>query len=151
MSAPGADAEQCRALLLDFLAAIDRGQATAALDLFTPDAVFDARGTALHGHDEIGRFLAARERETDRHTVHVISNDVVRRHDDHELALSALLALYERQSDGIYQLDRILDTAQTWPLDHVSGRVQYHVPKPALPRDPRRGCQPQQQCLADRA
>lgn len=43
VNAPRADAEQCRALLIDFLAAIDQGRATAALELFTPDAVFDAR------------------------------------------------------------------------------------------------------------
>ncbi|SDT07742.1 SnoaL-like domain-containing protein [Brevibacterium sandarakinum] len=133
MSGPGTDAEQCRTLLIDFLTAIDQGRATDALELFTPDAVFDARGTTLRGHDGIADFLAAREGETERHTVHVIVNDAVRRHEDREIELTALLMLYERQSDGTYRLDRILDTAQTFQRLSSGWRISARTTRPVHP------------------
>jgi hypothetical protein len=51
-------AAQCHAVLVDFLAAIDRGQATQALGLFTPDACFEARGRAA----ALGANVAADDR-----------------------------------------------------------------------------------------
>lgn len=135
MSGPGRHAEQCRALLIDFLAAIDQGRATDALELFTPDALFDARGTTLRGHEEIANFLAAREGETQRHTVHVITNDAVRRHDDHDLELTALLILYERQIDGTYRLDRILNTTQTFQHLPSGWRISSRTTRPAHPAE----------------
>ena len=133
MSGPREDVEQCRALLIDFLAAIDRGRATDALELFTPEAVFDARGTPLHGHDEIADFLIAREGETHRRTVHVIANDVVRRHDAAEIELSALLMLYERDAAGTYRLDRILETTQTFQRLATGWRISSRSTAPVHP------------------
>lgn len=135
MSGPGTDAEQCRTLLIDFLAAIDHGRATDALELFTPDAVFDARGATLRGHEEIAGFLAAREGETQRQTVHVITNDAVRCHDDHDLELTALLILYERAIDGTYRLDRILDTTQTFQRLPSGWRISSRTTRPAHPAE----------------
>ena len=48
-----ADAAACRALLVDFLTAIDHGRASEALDLFTPDASFATGDGQLRGHDEL--------------------------------------------------------------------------------------------------
>jgi len=59
----------CRATLIDFLSEIDRGHATDALELFTDDASFAARGRQLQGRLAIARFLQERQAETDRHTV----------------------------------------------------------------------------------
>lgn len=104
-----------------------------ALELFTSDAVFDPCGTRLRGHDEIARFLAAREDEAERHTVHVITNDAIRRQDDSEHEWTALLTFYERRSDGTYQLDRILATAQTFQRLPSGWRISSRITRPAHP------------------
>lgn len=134
---PSEPAAQCHAVLVDFLAAIDRGVATQALELFTPDASFDARGQRLHGHDQIRRFLVAREADSDRHTAHLIANEVVRRCTDDELELTALLLLHERRADGRYHVERVLDTVQVFRRTDDGWRIQHrattplHHPQPA--------------------
>lgn len=125
--------EECRATLIDFLATIDHGQATAALDLFTHDASFAARGRQLHGHQEISAFLREREAETDRHTVHVVTNDVVRSANDDEVVLSAMLLLHERGSDGRYAIHRVLDTTQTFRRDRDRWRIRDRSTQPIHP------------------
>lgn len=104
----------CRATLVDFLSAIDRGRATEALDLFTDDASFAARGQQLHGREAIAGFLRERQGEASRHTVHVIANDVVRAAGEDELVLTATLLLHEREQDDRYAIHRALDTTQTF-------------------------------------
>lgn len=135
---PSEPAAQCHAVLVDFLAAIDRGGATQALELCTPDASFNARGQQLHGHDQIRRFLVDREADSDRHTAHLIANEVVRRCTADELELTALLLLHERGTDGHYHVERVLDTVQVfrrtddgWRIHH---RATTHLhPPPAVP------------------
>lgn len=129
----GGPAAQCHAVLVDFLAAIDRGRATQALRLFTSDASFDARGRQLRGHEEIRRFLSAREADTDRHTVHLLANEVVRRCTSEELELTALLLLYERRLDGQYQVERVLDTAQTFRRTSDGWRISSRATTPLHP------------------
>jgi len=117
----------CRGVLIDFLAAIDRGRATDALDLFTSDASFAARGSQLHGREAIAAFLADREAQTHRHTVHVVANDTVRERTDEQLTLTALLLLYERAGDGSFELDRVLNTTQTFRRGPDGWRIAHRA------------------------
>lgn len=103
----------CRAVLVTFLAAIDHGHATTAVNLFTADALFTARGQQLHGRDAISQFLTTREAETDRHTIHVIANETIRGSDANEtITLEAVLILLLRSEAGNYGIDRVFDTTQ---------------------------------------
>jgi uncharacterized protein (TIGR02246 family) len=113
---PGVDARSaaaCHAVLVEFLAAIDHGHASTALDLFTEDASFTARGQQLHGREAISGFLTQREVETDRQTVHIIANETARTDDTREaVTLDAVLVLLVRNEAGQYVIDRVLDTTQ---------------------------------------
>lgn len=120
----------CRATLVDFLAAVDHGRATDALDLFTPDAAFAARGEQLHGHDAILAFLRDREAETERHTAHVVTNDVVRSATADEVVLTAMLLLHERDAGGGYAIRRVLDTTQTFRRDPDRWRIRERSTRP---------------------
>lgn len=104
----------CRALVLGYHRDIDRGCATAGIDAFAENAEFAARGQVMRGRGEILRFLTDRERQTDRHTVHVIANEVVVAADDDHVELNAFVLLHVRQADGGYHLDRVLDTRHTF-------------------------------------
>lgn len=125
---PGADAgAACRAVLIDFHAAVDHGRATDALDLFTDDASVDVAGQRMEGREQIASFLARRQAQTDRHTVHVIANDVVREQTADRLVLTAKLQLYERAADGSFALQRIVDTTQTFRLQPDGWRIAERV------------------------
>lgn len=115
------------------MAAIDHGHATKALDLFTHDASVAARGQQLHGHKAIAAFLTEREAETDRKTAHVLTSDVVRSAADDEIVLSAVLLLYERQSDGRYAIHRVLDTTQTFRRNRDRWRIRERSIRPIHP------------------
>lgn len=132
---PGDPAAQCHAVLVDFLDAVDRGMATQALDLFTPDASFDARGQQLHGHEQIRRFLTAREADHDRHTAHLIANEVVRRCTDDQLELTALLLLHERGADGRYHVEHVLDTVQVFRRTDNGWRIHHRATTLRHPTD----------------
>jgi ketosteroid isomerase-like protein len=123
----------CRTTLIDFLAMIDQGQATKALELFTDDASFAARGRQVRGRDAVGAFLREREAETDRHTAHVVTNDVVRSATDDEVVLSAMLLLHERDSDGRYAIHRVLDTTQTFRRGTDRWRIHDRSIRPIHP------------------
>lgn len=119
-----------RAVVVAYHAAIDRGRATQGLSLFTEDAEFEAKGTILRGRAEIERFLADRETERDRHTVHVITSEAVRRADPNEIDLSAFVLLYVRRPDGEYALDRVLDTVHLLRRTPEGWRVARRSSKP---------------------
>ena len=123
-------ASQCRAVLVDFLAAIDHGRATEALELFTPDASFAARGQQLHGHDQIAAFLSDREAETERQTAHLIANEVVRRATESELELTAVVFLHERAQDGHYEIKLVLDTVQRFRRTDGAWQMYYRSTSP---------------------
>lgn len=123
---------QCHAAIVDFLAAIDRGHASQALGLFTPDASFAARGEQLQGREQIAAFLAGREAE-DRHTAHLIGNEVVRRCTDDEVEITALLFLHELQPDGQYRLQRVLDTTQLFRRAHDRWLIHRRTTTPLHP------------------
>lgn len=104
------DIASARATVVAYHAAIDRGRASSALPLFTEDARFEAKGTVLRGHREIGEFLHGREAQRDRHTVHVLANETAEQPNPDEVELSAFILLHVRRLDGDYALDRVLDT-----------------------------------------
>jgi len=120
----------CRATLVDFLSAIDHGRAADALELFTEDASFAARGQQLHGRPAIAGFLQERQAETGRHTVHVLANEVVRSRSDDRLELTATLLLHEREPDGRYAIERALDTTQTFHRHHDRWRIHTRSTQP---------------------
>ncbi|MFI6703018.1 hypothetical protein ACIBJC_29445 [Streptomyces sp. NPDC050509] len=66
----------CPALVFGYHHDIDRGWATAGIDVFADDAAFEAHGRALRGRSEILDFLRAREADTPRQTVHVLADEV---------------------------------------------------------------------------
>ncbi len=122
-AADARDADRCRAVLIELLAAIDHGRATEALELFTDDACFAARGERLEGRAAIRDFLARREAETHRQTAHVIANDVADQIGDRSLWLRATVILYVRRAGGDYVAGRILDSTQTFRRTDSGWRI----------------------------
>lgn len=119
------DAGECRAVLIGFLSAIDHGRATEGLGVFTDDACLTARGERLQGHEAIKRFLAQREAETHRHTVHVIANDTIQQTDGQLLELRTTLILHVRQPDGTYCIEGILESTQTFRRTDAGWRINH--------------------------
>jgi len=113
----------CHAVLVEFLAAIDHGHASTALDLFTEDASFTARGQQLQGHDAISTFLAQREAETKRQTAHIIANETAQASSDGTVTLAAVLVLLVRSEAGHYITDRVLDTTQQFMPTSTGWRI----------------------------
>jgi len=125
--APVGDARSpaaCHIVLVEFLAAIDHGHATTALDLFAEDASFTARGQQLQGRDAISEFLTEREAETDRQTVHINANETASTDDTREaVTLDAVLVLLVRNGAGQYAFDRVLDTTQQFVPTPAGWRI----------------------------
>jgi hypothetical protein len=89
----------CENLFQGFAECIDSGRATAALELFAPDAVLEARGATYEGHDSILEFLAAREARTERHSRHVGVNFSFRLTGEASAEASALMILFGGDGD----------------------------------------------------
>ncbi|CAN5619392.1 hypothetical protein BH24ACT15_BH24ACT15_03790 [soil metagenome] len=128
-------AAACHAVLVEFLAAIDHGHASTALNLFTEDASFTARGQQLQGRTAISEFLAQRQAETDRQTAHIIANETTRTDHTHgEITLDAVLVLLVRDEAGNYLTDRVLDTTQQFMPTPAGWRIAtrhttpFHLP-----------------------
>lgn len=66
-----------RKLIFGYHDAIDRGQATSALEVVDELAEFDMRGEKFIGRAAIGEFLARREAKKNRHTVHTLVHESV--------------------------------------------------------------------------
>ncbi len=92
---------------------IDRGQATKALDLVADDADFTIRGQRMRGRAEVGEFLAWREQQADRKTLHLIASPIVTRGRDGEVQVEALLAMHSRDGGGVLRLDNALEITHT--------------------------------------
>lgn len=121
----------CHEALVALLAAIDHGHATTAIDLFTEDASMQARGQQLRGHTEIAGFLAEREADTDRRTVHVLANETARQPSDNEIEIDALLVLLVHDPAGTYAIDRVLDTSQRMRRTARGWKIDYRSAQPA--------------------
>ncbi|MEJ7786653.1 MAG: nuclear transport factor 2 family protein [Solirubrobacteraceae bacterium] len=103
----------CHDTLVAFLAAIDRGHASAAIDCFTDDATMNARGQQLHGHAEIAGFLAERETDPERRTAHVLTNHTARQTAEGIIEIDAILVLLVHNATGAYAIDRVLNTTHS--------------------------------------
>lgn len=101
---------ECQQILVSYHGDIDRSRATAAIDHFSDDAEFEARGQRLRGRAQILEFLTHRESMTDRHTAHVVVNVVELPAAEGELTLSAMILLLSAQPGGGYELEKVLDT-----------------------------------------
>ena len=112
---------------------IDLGRASAGIDLFEPDAVFQARGLELVGREAIAGFLADREAQRDRHTVHVLANQVVRQVSTDEIEVLALVLLHVRQPDGSYTLERALDTTHVVRRGPAGWLIHQRLSRPMHP------------------
>nr|WP_243743706.1 nuclear transport factor 2 family protein [Pseudonocardia dioxanivorans] len=104
----------CSDLVVSYHRAIDTGRATDGISAFAPEAEFTAKGRVMRGHDEILDFLADRERQVDRQTVHVIANEKVLDAIEERVELGALILLYVRGPAGDYVLERVLETRHTF-------------------------------------
>jgi ketosteroid isomerase-like protein len=124
-------------VVLAYHRAIDTGRATAGVELFTDDATFQAKGIELVGREAIGGFLADRESQTDRHTVHVVANVSVVRAESDEIELSALVLLHVRHADGRYVLERVLDTTHVLTRGPSGWQIHRRFSRPlhAAPAD----------------
>ncbi|MGC4897489.1 nuclear transport factor 2 family protein [Micromonospora sp. DT31] len=112
---------------------IDAGTASAGIDCFTEDATFEARGERLQGKAEIAGFLAHRQGQTDRHTVHTITNPLVTGTAERAV-VTAFVLLHVRQPDASYRLERVLDTVhELVPDDAGRWRVAVRRSRPLHP------------------
>ena len=94
-------------VVLGLYEAIDAGRATAALDLFTTDAVFEGPDGVRRGAAEIADFLAAREANTERRTVHVYANVDTRQLDDRDVEVRGVMLIHTPDRAGDWQLERL--------------------------------------------
>jgi ketosteroid isomerase-like protein len=85
----------CEALSVGSYRVVDDGRATAATDLFTDDAVFEAPPQLrLEGKEAIAKAFVAREAATDRVTRHVLTNLAFTRASADAADVHATLVLY---------------------------------------------------------
>lgn len=100
----------CTRVVLDLYAAIDAGKARSAVALFADDAVFETTKQRSEGLEAVASFLAAREDDTEKRTLHVLTN---LRHDTKSNAtveLDALLLVYGPGRE---------ETSPPWVLEHA--------------------------------
>ena len=133
-----ASAELCeRAEVLEviylFHRHIDRGQATNALDLVADDADFTIRGERMRGRAEVGEFLARREQQTDRRTLHLIESPIVTGGRGGEVVVEAVLAMHSRDDAGTLRLDNAFEIAHTLVLGDGGWRIRDRTMSPIHP------------------
>lgn len=92
---------------------IDRGEATKALSLVAEDADFTIRGQRMRGVDEVAEFLAWREQQTDRKTLHLIESPVIAREQDGAITVEAVLAMHASDDGGVLHLTGAFEIAHT--------------------------------------
>ncbi len=128
---------QCRALVVSYHRDIDSGRATAGIGAFADDAEFEAHGRVFRGREEILGFLKAREANTGRQTVHVLANEVAAAQDDgsddERIELQNIVLLHVRQPDGVYVLDRVLNTVHRFRHSGGQWRITHRTSRPLHP------------------
>lgn len=70
---------------------------------------------------------------------HLVANEVVRRCTGEEVEITALLFLHERQPDGQYRLQWVLDTTQTFRRSDEGWRITRRSTTPLHPLTSTRG------------
>ena len=137
LSELGAAVSYCWALVADYHRDIDQGRAAAGIGAFADDAQFQAHGRVFRGKPEILGFLAAREANTGRQTVHVLANQTLigqgEESDGSRLELRAIVLLHVRQPDGTYVLDRVLDTVHQFRCSDGEWRITRRTSRPLHP------------------
>ena len=93
------DERECEHLLLRHYRNVDSGVAAESAEFFTADAVFTARGSCWRGREEIAAALRARDAQSSRVTVHVLTNFVLSGLDGDAASGSGVLSVYARGSD----------------------------------------------------
>lgn len=107
------DVQGCRAVLLQFLRALD-GVPIDVSALLTADAELGHRGRWLRGHAEIAESFRQRAEAGAPGTVHVLANDVAHQAGPEMVTIDALLLVYERGERGTGVVRSALDTRQVF-------------------------------------
>jgi hypothetical protein len=97
--------------VLDVYAAIDAGRARSAGDWFTGDAVFETSTSRAKGLEAVKAFLAAREADTERRTLHVLSNIRASRTSAGDAEIDGVLFVY---------VPGTAEPGPPWVLQHVA-------------------------------
>ncbi|HEY2715335.1 MAG TPA: nuclear transport factor 2 family protein [Solirubrobacterales bacterium] len=99
----------CESAFRAFHRFIDEGVATRAIDLVADDGLFEVRGKAFRGRDEILGFLQRREAASDRHTRHLDSNFCFAMTSASTAEASAQLLIAQRTADGQLEIEAVTD------------------------------------------
>lgn len=103
-------AVDCLQSIVAYHGDIDRGRAIQGIRYFADHARFQARGQNLTGREAILGFLANREANTARRTLHLISNPVTTFEGDDALSIAAVVVLYAMDESNVYVMENVLDT-----------------------------------------
>jgi ketosteroid isomerase-like protein len=102
----------CHYLIHAFAHHIDRGAATAAIDLFTDDAEVGNAEHRAKGRNEIAPMLAAREADATRRTCHQVTNIMFQQTGPDTASAHSLLCLYvldAQQGPTVRAISRLED------------------------------------------
>ena len=92
---PSATQLACTELMAASYRIVDDGQAAAVTELFTEDGRFTVEGNIdVQGQASLSEMFAARQADTERRTLHCLSNLTVAQLTDDEAQLRATLTLY---------------------------------------------------------
>lgn len=127
----------CLALVVGYHHDIDRGPATAGIDVFADGAEFQAHGRVFRGRSGILDFLRAREADTARQTVHIPADELTTTQaggpHGKSVQVQALILLHVRRPDGAHVLDRVLDTAHQIRRTGGKWRITRRTSRPLHP------------------
>jgi uncharacterized protein (TIGR02246 family) len=84
----------CLELIASSFAWVDEGHATAVAELFTEDGVQAVNGAASVGRQQIRAALANREADSERRTLHVVTNTKFRAVTSDHAAADSIITLY---------------------------------------------------------
>ena len=99
-------------VVLALYGAIDAGEATRAVPLFTEDAVWETSARRAEGIEAIAQFLGDREADRERRTIHAVSNIRTSATEDDHLEIGVLLTVYTPSPSG---------ASPSWAIDFVGG------------------------------
>jgi ketosteroid isomerase-like protein len=124
-------------LICGYAHAVDRGDASAAVECFTADALVEYEGgqIRLEGHDELTRFYA--DTLTSPST-HLISNTLVELSGDEARTLSSAIACVTRRAGfvtvrGLTYEMRCVRRDERWRIAHLLHRSTWEFAVPGGP------------------
>jgi catechol 2,3-dioxygenase-like lactoylglutathione lyase family enzyme len=122
-----------RKLIFGYHDAIDRGQATSALEVVDELAEFDMRGEKFIGRAAIGEFLARREAKKNRHTVHTLVHESVIDATATWATLAHRLLANARAETGNYVVERALNVTHQVSHTTAGWRITQRTSQPLHP------------------